>query len=266
MDNFTTNQTVMYNNGSWQNIDKNSPEEISTTLTVNGKQWLTFMCSPFQIEDLAVGFLFNEHIIQNINEIVQVWVCKNLSNVDIWLDHAADSPKDWKRTSGCTGGQTKNSDILELIPLDNEVICPEIILEQFEKLLNAQSHYKSTRGIHCALLTNGIDINYIAEDIGRHNTIDKLAGQLLLNPLPMERKLILTTGRVSSEMLQKSVHIGASVVVSRTSPTSSAISTAHNLSITLIGYARRNQFIVYTHKERLAIPINNNNESKIFCN
>ena len=265
MDNFTTSQPAMYTNGSWKNIEKNSPEEISTTLTVNGRKWLTFMCSPFQIEELAVGFLFNEHIVQNRNEIVQVWVCKNLSNIDVWLEHPAEPPNDWKRTSGCTGGHTKNKDFNEPLAYTNELVCPEIILTQFEKLLSFQSQYKSTRGIHCALLTDGESINLVAEDIGRHNTIDKLAGKLLLNPIPMKRKLILTTGRVSSEMLQKSVHIGASIVISRTSPTNLAIRFAQNLSITLIGYTRKNQFIVYTHKRRLTIPVHNNNESKIFC-
>ncbi len=81
----------------------------------------------------------------------------------------------------------------------------------------------------------------------------------------MSRKLLLTTGRVSSEMLQKSVHIGASVVVSRTSPTESAVQTARELSVTLIGYARRNQFIVYAHPERLALEIKNEKETNIFC-
>ena len=94
MDNFTSNQAVLYTNGSWKNIEKNAPEEIATSLTVNGDNWLTFMCSPFQIEDLAVGFLFNEHIIRTKNEIVQIHVCENLSNVDIWLDHSVESPKE----------------------------------------------------------------------------------------------------------------------------------------------------------------------------
>ena len=266
MDNFTSNQAVMYTNGAWKNIEKNAPEEIATTLTVNGNTWLTFMCSPFQIEDLAVGFLFNEHIIQTKNEIVQIRVCENLSNVDIWLDHSVESPKEWKRTSGCNGGQTKNENHFEPIPFDNQIICPEIILDQYKKLLSAQNHYKSTRGIHCAVLTDGENISLVAEDIGRHNTIDKLAGKFILNPIFMKRKLILTTGRVSTEMLQKSVHIGASVVISRTSPTKSAIQTANNLSVTLIGYARQNQFIVYTHNERLTIPVHKKSETEIFCN
>lgn len=265
MDNSTFNQPVMYNNGSWKIIDKISPEEIAVSLTVNGTTWLTFMCSPFQIEDLAIGFLFNEHVIDQSDEIVQVWVCANQSNVDIWLEHAAHPPTDWKRTSGCNGGQTKNQSAVEQNVIEKELVCPEIILQQFDKLLDAQNHYKSTRGIHCSLLTDGENINFAAEDIGRHNTIDKLAGQLLLNPVKMSRKLLLTTGRVSSEMLQKSVHIGASVVVSRTSPTESAVQSARDLAVTLIGYARRNQFIVYTHPERLAISVKEEEETNIFC-
>ena len=266
MNNFTFNQAVMYNNGSWKKIDKISPDEVAVSLTVNGILWLTFMCSPFQIEELAVGFLFNENVIKDHEEIAQIWVCANRSNVDIWLEHAAQPPTDWKRTSGCNGGQTKNQAVAENIVIDQELICPEIILDQFEKLLDSQNHYKSTRGIHCSLLTDGENINFAAEDIGRHNTIDKLAGLFLLNPQKMSRKLLLTTGRVSSEMLQKSVHLGASIVVSRTSPTEAAVQTAHELDVTLIGYARRRQFIVYTHPERLAISIQEEKETNIFCN
>jgi FdhD protein len=91
-----------------------------------------------------------------------------------------------------------------------------------------------------------------AEDIGRHNTIDKIAGQYLIQQPVLERKIIVTTGRISSEMLYKSARLGAAAVVSRTSPTMLSVELAAAAGITLVGYARRNQFNVYTHPEQLA--------------
>ena len=108
-------------------------------------------------------------------------------------------------------------------------------------------------GVHSSALSNGKRILRIVEDIGRHNTLDKLAGHLILHPEPVERKVLLTTGRVSSEMLQKSARIGCEVVVSRTSPTSESIRLAEQSGITLVGYARRSQMTVYTHPSRLGM-------------
>ncbi|PKO18282.1 MAG: formate dehydrogenase family accessory protein FdhD [Chloroflexi bacterium HGW-Chloroflexi-10] len=263
--NFTPNLPILYNQGVCKPSEMPAPDEINTDLTVNGEYWLTFSCSPFQIKELAVGFLYNEHSINFHHEIVQVWLCKDLTNVDVWLNHSVKKPENWKRTSGCTGGVTTQSPKKEISNTIYELICPKIITQSIEILLEEQTQYKLTRGIHCAMITDGNDLRYIAEDIGRHNTIDKLAGWMLQIPSVWTRKMIFTTGRISSEMLQKSAHIGASVVVSRTSPTKASIETATDLNITLIGYARRNQFIVYTQPERIAMSSAKNIDLEIFC-
>jgi len=266
MNNFTQNRPIIYHNGQWKEIDQTAPDEIATDLFVNGQFWLTFMCSPFQIEELAIGFLYNEHIISTLEDIASVWVCKNFSTVDLWLNFSQERPKEWRRTSGCHGGLTANENLVEQNLLDEEIICPDVILNKFEDLLSFQEHYRKTRGIHCSILSDGDKLFLIAEDIGRHNTLDKLAGQYITNHQTWKRKMILTTGRVSSEMLQKSAHIGASVVISRTSPTQASIKTAILLNITLIGYARRNQFIIYTNPEKIATQSEIDNLFKIFCN
>ncbi len=265
MTNFTSNHQLMFDNGIWKEIHQPAPQEISVDLHVNGKFWLTFLCSPFQIEMLAVGFLFNEHIITNKTDLAHVHLCENKSTVDIWLNFSVEKPRNWVKTSGCTGGQTSNAAFKEPISPSEELICPKIILEQVQKLLNSQEQYRQTRGIHCSILTDGMQNNLKAEDIGRHNTIDKLAGQMLFDETSWMRKILVTTGRISSEMLQKSARLGASFVVSRTSPTQASIQTADELQICLIGYARRNQFIIYSHSEKIATTINLNEKITIFC-
>ena len=233
-------------------VDGRIITESSVSLTVNGEIWLSFMCTPIDLEALAVGFLFNEGIIQRFEEVAIVRACENNQNVDIWLHNPVEKPADWRRTSGCTGGVTSAGALAlteELPP--SEVMTSQSFFGIMDRLFEVQDLYRQVRGVHCSLLTDGDEIIAIAEDIGRHNTLDKIAGMLLMNPMVSKRRIILTTGRISSEMLQKSARMGATILISRTSPSSLSIELAVKMGITLIGYARRNQFNVYAHPERL---------------
>jgi FdhD protein len=247
-------QLIQFHSTSgWQILPAHVISEASVSLTVNGEVWLAFMCTPNDLEALAIGFLFNEGIIESQAEIGAASVCACGENVDVWLHKNVQKPKQWRRTSGCTGGITSIEDhsVINTPPSDETFISAEMILESMDQLLQVQDLYREARGVHCAAISDGKRIIVRAEDIGRHNTLDKLAGMMLMNPVEMERKIILTTGRISSEMLQKSNRLGASVLVSRTSPTSLSVQLADEMGITLIGYARRNQFLVYAHPERM---------------
>lgn len=244
-------QYRQYTSAGWVANETRVIAETPVTLFVNGESWLTFMCTPTHLEALGVGFLFNEGMIADATEVSVVRVCEKGCQVDLWLNRIVVKPEHWRRTSGCTGGATA-SDAATIQPfvLAMEPVSPGMILAGMDQLLRSQELYRATRGVHCSLLTDGEGALLYAEDIGRHNTLDKLAGRLLLEKPALKRRLIFTTGRVSSEMLQKSARLQASVVVSRTSPTGLSIRLAEELGITLIGYARRNQFNVYTHAER----------------
>lgn len=245
-------QPMTFSKNEWTTSNHRPPEENSVILTVNGETWLSFSCSPFMIEELAIGFLYNEHIIESISEVEIARVCENNKNVDVWLTHVANKPDKWENTSGCAGGKTSMVNQRENIIQDDLRVDPETIFDLFSLLLSSQRIYKETRGIHCSLLSDGNNNHLIAEDIGRHNTIDKLAGLYLQKSnADWNHKLIFTTGRVSSEMIQKSARIGVSIVVSRTSPTKSSVDFAQSHNITLIGYTRRNEFTVYSNPQRI---------------
>jgi FdhD protein len=242
--------------GKWESIDARVITETTVSLTVNGQTWLSFNCTPTGLDVLAVGFLFNEGLIESREEIAVVDVCKQENNVDVWLHHPITQPTRWRRTSGCTGGVTSvgESELGETLstPISTgHFVAPDLLLSCMEQLLQIQELYRAVRGVHCSALSDGRQILAHAEDIGRHNTLDKLAGRVLLDNLRVDPVVILTTGRVSSEMLQKSARLGASIVLSRTSPTSQSVALADRLGITLAGYARRSQMLVYTHNERL---------------
>ena len=227
--------------------------ERLVSLTVNGEMWLSFMCTPVDLEALATGFLFNEGIITKNKDIENIRLCASGDNIDIWLKNNVVKPQDWQRTSGCSGGLTAVRDTSGLpVNTNGAELAANRIGMLVEQLFNSQSLYEVTGGVHTTGLSDGSSIVFVAEDIGRHNTLDKIAGQLLFSGTELSQKIIITTGRISSEMLQKSARIGAAIVISRTSPTSMSIENADHLGITLIGYARRNRFTIYSHPDRIS--------------
>jgi FdhD protein len=236
-------------------IEAETIVESPVSLTVNGENWLTFMCTPVQLEELAIGFLFNEGIIANIDELADIRVCEHEDNIDAWLHHSVEKPVKWRRTSGCSGGVTAVellSDGLPAVPSLRAIFSPFQIYTMIVRLFESQELYKETGGVHTSALSDGETIIYSSEDIGRHNTLDKIAGQYLRNQPVLPHKILITTGRISSEMLQKAIRLGAEVLISRTSPSSLSIQMADRMGITLIGYARRNRFNVYAHPERIS--------------
>ncbi len=231
--------------------------ETPVSLTVNGENWLTFMCTPTDLEAMAVGFLFNENLIQSSSEIADVRLCAAGDNVDVWLHHPVEKPTAWRKTSGCTGGVTSvNTDVSQNAdppkePENDWIMTPAQVGSLINQLFMAQDLYQKSGGVHTSALSDGECFLVVAEDIGRHNTLDKIAGRLVMDHINPSVRILITTGRISSEMIQKANRIGASVVISRTSPSSLSVDLADQFGIALIGYARRDRFRLYTHPERI---------------
>ena len=132
-------------------------------------------------------------------------------------------------------------------------LAPEAIGQLVEQLFGSQALYRETGGVHTSLLSDGEKVVVTAEDIGRHNTLDKIAGICLLQEKWPDTRILITTGRISSEMLQKAARLQVPILISRTSPSSLSIEMAHRYGITLIGYARRQRFNVYSHPRRVGL-------------
>lgn len=247
-------QVVLYREDRVEQKGVEIVVETPVSLTINGEIWLDLMCTPVDLESLGIGFLYNEGVIQSIEEIASVHVCESGDNIDIWLQHKAEKPSQWRRTSGCTGGVTSvntNSVVRKIQPQNEASITPNQVSKLINALFESQEIYHQVGGIHTSALSDGEKMLIVAEDIGRHNTLDKIAGRCLLEHLEFSRRILLTTGRISSEMIQKAARLRATFVISRTSPSSLSIQMAERGGITLIGYARHTSFRVYTHPERI---------------
>ncbi len=174
--------------------------------------------------------------------------------VDVWTVRRVEIPEKRIITSGCGGGITFDDPQSGLAILEDDLhIEAGQLLDQFTQLQSPDSLYARSRGVHSAGLSDGTSLLAVAEDVGRHNTIDKVVGLCLLNGIETRGRILLTTGRVSSEMMKKAARMGCPIIASRNSPTSLSVAMAQALNITLVGYVRRASMRVYAHPERLRI-------------
>jgi FdhD protein len=126
-----------------------------------------------------------------------------------------------------------------------------------KRLLEAAGSHKEYGGFHTSAMTDGEELLSVAEDIGRHNTVDKIMGECLLKGISPRDRLLFSTGRISSEMLLKVARMGVPIVASRQATTSRSVSLAKELGVTLIGYVRGERMTVYTYPERVGVSVDN---------
>jgi len=239
--------------GHWREVEAEVIEEGMITLFVNGRELASLMCSPRDPLQLALGFLANEDFISSYEDIAVETVCAAGDCVDIWLTKSIwDRPRRRIITSGCGGGLTFADLAAHQEPVTAQIaIEPQVVGELMTRMQTRDSLYARARGVHTSALSDGELLVVVAEDIGRHNTIDRLRGECLRQGVEPEGMMLLATGRISSEMINKAAKMGCPIVASRTSPTSMSVGLAREWNITLCGYVRRTRMNVYAHPERL---------------
>lgn len=241
-------------NKSWTPVNGYVIAEALISIYVNGEELATIMATPQEQGLLALGFLKNEGLIDDLAEVELMDVSKAGCCVDIWLNHRFEKPKRVIITSGCGGGVTFQDPSTGIVPLTSDLcIEPGLLHQMFRKLQPPNSLYAHSRGVHAAGLLDPErrELLAIVEDVGRHNTIDKLTGYCMLRNIDPKGKILLVTGRTSSEMLRKAARMGCPITASRTSPTSLSVEMAQAWNITLVGYVRTGRMRVYSHPERL---------------
>lgn len=235
-------------------VDGQVIDEGLVRIHVNGQELATFMCTPHDLDLLALGFLRAEGIIRSRQDVRVVHVCPSRTCVEVWLHKPeVELPGRPILTSGCGGGVTFD-DLSQRVPpvASDRHVQPQQILDGMRQLMAATALYQETRGVHTSALSDGRHLLATAEDVGRHNTIDKLWGHCLQHDIDPAGHVLLATGRISSEMLNKAAKMGVPVVASHTSPTSLSVRLAQEWNILLIGYVRGRSFNVYAGQWRLA--------------
>lgn len=215
-------------------------EEIC--IQVAGREFF-LMASPEDLEALTAGFLVSAGWIESREDLSGIDI--NGTTVTVHLNAAKDVPVREVRTSGCLGFQVQGTAAPE-----NPVSCPEVsdavILEVAARLNGLSEQFRQTGCVHASLAVLGDGTELFFEDIGRHNTFDKIVGAAVLQGRRLDGALLATTGRISSEMVQKALRGRFGCIISRSAPTDRAVCMANRWGLQLIGFARSGRFNRYT--------------------
>jgi FdhD protein len=232
--------------------------ESPVTIYLNGTELVTLLCTPEKLDRLALGFLRSEGLLTSAGEVASIRVRKEegLVEVDLTNETGLAEKLYGKRTitSGCGKGTLFFNvlDSLRSAPLTGTLRVPTSkILELMDSLQEKAELFKATGGVHSAGLADRDQILYFCEDIGRHNAVDKIIGECLLAKIPTGDKIIVSSGRLSSEILLKAAKLEIQMLVSRAAPTSLSIELAEALNITLVGFVRGRRINIYSHPWRL---------------
>ncbi|MFC2040278.1 formate dehydrogenase accessory sulfurtransferase FdhD [Chloroflexota bacterium] len=230
--------------------------EFLLTVFLNGDEVATLLCSPADLNYLTAGFLFSEGLIDNREEMENIKIDSKLgmAHVTARLSGERTSRHYTPRliTSGCGGGATfYSTEDAELPKVASTLnVAPEDVFALVKDFQHHSETYLGTHGVHSAALCSGRNIGVFAEDIGRHNAVDKVFGKCLLDGLLTDDRVFLTSGRVSFEILHKVVLRQVPVIVSVSAPISLGVAMAEKMGVTLIS-CRGQRLNVYTNPWRV---------------
>ena len=231
--------------------------EKAITIFLNDQEIVTVMTIGDYLEELAIGFLFNQSMITADDKIDQIDYDEDLSVIVVRTEKKTNFEKKLQskiRTSGCAQGTIYGDmfDKFESIMLPRELkISVSQIINLSKKINTTPSLYLKAGAIHGCVLATVYEPLIYMEDIGRHNAVDKISGVMFLKNIKPRNKVFYTTGRLTSEMVLKTVIMGLPILISRSGFTEAGVSLARRAGLTLIGRARGGRFIALSGEERI---------------
>ncbi|MGG3469405.1 formate dehydrogenase accessory sulfurtransferase FdhD [Neobacillus pocheonensis] len=237
---------------------KGCPDEYPISLTINGYEIAVFQLTKFDLEDWAYGYLYSEGFIQDANDIEAILVDEEMGSISVSLRTDFDGEQVFSKkkhyTAGCGRGVTffSMTDVKSFEKITAEkTYSLSYLLKKRSEFAQKSELYLETGGMHGACIIKEDGSMVIREDIGRHNAVDKIIGHAIRKRLQPEQLLLLTTGRVSYEMISKAAKFGFPVIGSRTAATKQAVQLAKYLNIEVIGYLRGKMATIYTSAGRV---------------
>ena len=232
--------------------------EVPLTIFLNGQEIITLLCTGAHAESLAVGFLKSEGLLKERKNLKDVIVDDELQTVHVFTNESTSLAEQLygKRTitSGCGKGTIFYNvlDSLQSQPIETKLtIKADQVRHLMTELHSRSVLYRKSRGVHNCALADTEKILIFRADIGRHNAVDMILGECFLHDIPTNVKLLVTTGRITSEILIKAAKMRVPMLISRSAATSLSLELAHRLNMTVIGYVRGGSILAYTGNENL---------------
>lgn len=253
-------EILRFVHGHAEAVEDSIVTEYPVTVKINGQEFATMVCTPEFIEDMVIGFLASEGIIRKYEDIEKIWIQEAEGFVHVTTTKINPYYRDFQSkryiTSCC--GMSRQGFVFvndALTAKKMEDIRVKISIDDCFRLMNEMQQsadtFHHTGGVHNAALCDANGIVLSRMDIGRHNALDKIYGYCLKNDIPIGDKIIVFSGRISSEILLKVAKIGCEVILSKSAPTELALQLAEQLGITTIGFIRNQSLNVYTCPKRI---------------
>lgn len=261
--NVTTNRTIWrFEDGKLVQKQDEIAVEHAVTIRINDEEFMTVVCSPEYIEDMVVGYLASEGVIPKFSDIEELSLSEDLSTVRIYTKRKYpfyEQLLNKRYITSCCGmsrqGFVFAHDALTAKTMHEQhvKISAQNCIQLMNDLHDSAELFQNTGGVHNAALCAASGIVISRMDIGRHNALDKIYGHCLRHNIAVRDKVIVFSGRISSEILLKVAKIGCEIVLSKSAPTQLALDLAEELGITAVGFIRGKSFNVYTHPERILV-------------
>jgi len=236
-------------------------KEFSLTIILNNQELLNLLCTPTNLDYLAIGFLFSEGLLKSKDEIKKITVDDQRGAVRVETKEDKGLAMGFlfkKRFITSGGGTTRGAsfksaaDIKDQAKVESQVvIAPHEVFKLIDEFQHRSLLFQATRGVHSAALCDTKSILVFADDLGRHNALDKIFGECLLKDIPIADRIVITTGRVPSEQILKVVKRKIPIMISLTVPTDLGVRLADELGVTLIGFVRGKKMNIYTNRWRV---------------
>ncbi|MBU3571946.1 formate dehydrogenase accessory sulfurtransferase FdhD [Priestia aryabhattai] len=254
-------RTVLrFKNGEMESVEDKIVTEFPVTVKINEEEFVTMVCSPQYIEDMVIGYLASEGVIREYKDIKNIWVQEKEGYVHVTIDKLNpyfQNLQNKRYITSCCGASRQGfvfiNDALTAKKM-NDISVKLSIKDCFQlmnKLQQSAATFQETGGVHNAAICDKNGFMLSRMDIGRHNALDKLYGYCLKHHISIRDKVVVFSGRISSEILLKVAKIGCEVVLSKSAPTELALNLAEELRITTVGFIRNDSLNIYTCPERI---------------